>query len=186
MNGDVTVREAMTRDYVGVSESDSVVETAALLLDEDLAGAIVLRGQDPIGMVTARDVLSWLVHDGEDGGTVGECMTENVPTILPEKSIEAAVDELFARSATQLLVVDSTGEPLGVLTQRDVVAATTLSPTEEVADREVDSARMERVEADGEGEGGFSEQGICERCGALASDLVSFNGQLLCADCRDV
>jgi len=185
MNGDVTVREAMTRDYVGVSESDTVVETAALLLDEDLAGAIVLRGQDPIGMVTARDVLSWLVHDSEDGeGTVGECMTENVPTILPGKSIEAAVDELFARSATQLLVVDSTGEPAGVLTQRDVVAATTLTPTEEATDREVDSARIERVEADGDG--GFSDQGICERCGALASELASFNGQLLCADCRDV
>ena len=51
-------------------------------------------------------------------------------------------------------------------------------------ERRVRRARIERVEADGDG--GFSDQGICERCGALTSELASFNGQLLCADCRDV
>lgn len=184
MNGDVTVREAMTRDYVGVSESDGIVETAELLLDEDLAGAIVLRGQEPIGMVTAKDVLAWLVHDGSDEDTVAACMTDTVPTISPDASVESAVDELFARSATQLVVIDDGGEPVGVLTQRDVVAASTLSPAEVAVDREIDAARVDRIEADGEGE--LSDQGICEQCGSLASALVSVGGKSLCADCRDV
>ncbi|MFB6189113.1 MAG: CBS domain-containing protein [Halapricum sp.] len=183
MNGDVTVREAMTRDYVGVSESDSIVETAALLLDEDSDSAVVLRGQNPIGMVTARDLLSRLVEAGDEG-TVADCMSTEVPEVPPEQSIEAAVDKLFARSVAQLLVVDSSGELLGILTQRDIVAATTLTPSEAAGDQVAEPARIEDGETDG-GEA-MSEQGICERCGALTADLVTFNGQSLCADCRDV
>ena len=33
---------------------------------------------------------------------------------------------------------------------------------------------------------GFEEQSICEGCGTLTGDLVAFNGQLLCGDCRDI
>jgi formylmethanofuran dehydrogenase subunit E len=31
-----------------------------------------------------------------------------------------------------------------------------------------------------------SDQSICQECGALARDLSEVDGQLLCADCRDV
>jgi hypothetical protein len=35
-------------------------------------------------------------------------------------------------------------------------------------------------------EDSFDDQGICEVCGALTHDLSAFNGQLRCADCRNV
>ncbi|MFW6017738.1 MAG: CBS domain-containing protein [Halapricum sp.] len=187
MNGDVTVQEAMTRDYVGVSGSDSIRDTAELLLEEDAPGAVVLKGQEPIGIVTAGDALSWVVRDGNVDASVTECMTDSVPEVRPEQPIEAAVDELFARSATLLVVADNGGKPLGVLTQRDVIAATTFTPTETTAERDVEPARVEsESQAPADADGGYSEQGICERCGALTADLVSFNGQLLCPDCREV
>lgn len=190
MNGDVTVREAMTRDFVGVSEGDSIVDAAALLLEEEVAGAVVLRGQDPIGMLTAEDVLAWLVSDGDtETGTVADGMGDSVPTVSPDHSIEDAAALMFSRSTTQLVVVDESREPMGVLTQGDIVATTTLEPGERASETapEVEPARVEaEVGAQAEGDGGFTEQGICERCGSLSSDLTSFNGQLLCSDCRDV
>ncbi|MCU4716554.1 CBS domain-containing protein [Halapricum hydrolyticum] len=187
MNGDVTVQEAMTRDFVGVSGSDSIRDTAQLLLEEDTPGAVVLKGQEPIGIVTAGDALSWLVRGGSADASVTECMTDTVPEVAPEQPIEAAVDELFAQSATLLVVTDNGGKPLGVLTQRDVIAATTFTPTDTATDQEVEPARLEsEPQAPADADGGYSEQGICERCGALTSDLVSFNGQLLCPDCREV
>lgn len=190
MNGEVTVREAMTRDFVGVSEGDRIVDAAELLLEEDSAGAIVLRGQDPIGMLTAEDVLAWLVADGDsDEATVADGMTDSVPTISPDRSVEDAAELMFSRSVTQLVVSGDDGGPQGVLTQGDIVATTTLASGEAAGENMVDvePARVEaELGAQAEGDGGFSEQGICERCGALTSDLTSFNGQLLCNDCRDV
>jgi len=187
MNGDVTVQEAMTRDFVGVSGSDTIRDTAQLLLEEDAPGAVVLKGQDPVGVVTASDALSWLVGDGRADASVTECMSEQVPSVTADQGIEGAVDALFAQSVTLLVVTDGSGGPLGVLTQRDVIAATTFSPGGMAADQEVEPARIEsEPETPADGDGGYSDQGICGRCGALTSDLVSFNGQLLCPDCRDV
>jgi len=187
MNGDVTVQEAMTRDFVGVSGSDTIRDTANLLLEEDAPGAVVLEGVDPVGVVTASDALSWLVDDGRADATVTECMSEQVPSVTADQEIGAAVDALFAQSATLLVVTDDGGEPLGVLTQRDVIAATAFSPGQAVTDQEVEPARIEsESESPTNADGGYSDQGICGRCGALTSDLVSFNGQLLCPDCRDV
>lgn len=194
MNGEVTVREAMTPEFVGISEGDDIIEAAALLLEEETPGAVVLRGNEPVGMLTAKDILGWLV-DREDtaDATVQEGMRDGVPTISANRSVDDAAAEMFSRSTSQLLVVNEQGELQGVLTRSDIVASTTLAPandTVEAVQRESERAETVRTDAEtvGEptGDGGFSDQGICERCGALAASLATVNGELLCGDCRDV
>ena len=184
----VTVNEAMTRDFVGVSEGDSIVEAAALLAEEGAEGAIVLRGSDPVGMLTAADVLVWVSDDGPDSeATVGERMRETVPTVDPTQSLEAAAAQMFSHSTTQLAVTENGSELQGVLTQADIVAATTRAPSESDDSPEMEPARVESDhEMTAQGDGGFSDQGICQSCGSLMDDLAAYNGQLLCADCRDV
>lgn len=194
MNGEVTVREAMTPEFVGVSEGDDIVAAAELLLEEDTPGAVVLRGNEPVGMLTARDVLGWLVDWGDTAdATVSDGMRDGVPTISANRSIDDAAAEMFSRSTSQLVVVDEQGEIQGVLSRSDIVAATTLAPsTDTVETVQRESERAETVRNDTEsvgdaaGDGGFSDQGICERCGTLAASLATVNGELLCTDCRDV
>jgi len=180
----------MTQDYVGVSEGDGVVEAAALLVDEETDGAVVLRGQEPVGMLTAPDVMAAVAAGEAREESVGDWMTESVPTVSPDQSIEQAADLMFTRSARQLAVTDATDDLLGVLTRGDVAAAAALSPGDPEEPPEAEQLRVEASQAgtpggtqDGDA---FAEQGICEGCGTLSADLVSFNGQLLCGDCRDV
>jgi len=42
------------------------------------------------------------------------------------------------------------------------------------------------TETDAAESGGFEDQGICEKCGSLRRNLTAFNGQLLCAECREI
>lgn len=188
MNSAVTVRDAMTQDYVGVSEGDGLVDAATLLVEEEIDGAVVLRGQEPVGMLTWADVLAALVAGEAQDGSVGDWMTDSVPRVSPDQTVEEAADLLFTRSARQLVVTDATDEVLGVLTRADLVAATALTPGEGEQRSGVERASHARTEENepAQGDGGFSDQGICEGCGTLTADLTSFNGQLLCADCRDV
>jgi len=196
MNGEVTVREAMTPEFVGVSEGDDIVDAAELLLAEDVPGAVVLRGNEPVGMLTGRDVMQWVVDSTEGAeATVKAGMRDGVPSISANRSVEDAAAEMFARSTSQLLVVDGDDDLQGVLTKGDIVAATALGPSEQAP--VVDSVQHEsertaavhenlKAAAGSAGDGTFSEQGICERCGALAAELTTTNGELLCSDCRDV
>lgn len=194
MNQDVTVREVIDDTYVGVSPSDGVRETVELLLRDGAPVAVVLEGSEAVGVCSDRDVLAMLV-EGEDPGsaTVDDAMTASVPTIPPDRTLAEARDRMATRSANWL-VVTAGGEPLGVLTEHDLLAGSTLGGTEtaSVADETAGQAAVvaETTAAGNDAEtaqqDSFDDQGICEICGALTHDLSAFNGQLRCADCRDV
>ena len=58
---DLPVREVMTRDFVGVSESDDLLEAVRTIRNADATGALVLRGGEPVGYLSAGAVLDHLV-----------------------------------------------------------------------------------------------------------------------------
>lgn len=183
MNAEVTVRELMDREYVGVSESDGLIETVELLLAEDKETAVVLRGSEHVGVLTERDVLALLVSDqSPDAATVGDAMTEHVPTVSPEETASEAASRISTQESRRLIVTDGT-EPLGIVTEEDLLAR---PQRPEQLDAEPELAQTQAGAPANAGDQGFDDQGICEVCGSLARDLASFNGQLLCADCRDM
>lgn len=192
MDSELTVREIMDREYVGVTESDGLVETVELLLEEDKETAVVLHGSEHVGVVTERNILSTLV-DGPDPSeaTVGDVMSEHVPTVSPETTVSAAADQLSTQSARRLVVTNGS-EPEGVLTQNDLLVGRNY-PTEQDTTSTASGEVLAEETIGGAGtattppaEDEFEDQGICEVCGTLTHDLTSFNGQLLCADCREM
>jgi len=188
MNTDVTVREVMDREYLGVSESDGLVETVELLLRKGAETAVVLRGSEPVGVLTERDVLALVVEGpNPQEAAVADAMTESIPRIGPDASLDAAADRMSARESRRLVVTNG-GEPLGVITEHDLLTTRTHEPAEGVNDAPVGTSAgtAMAMDAETEIEDTFEDQGICEVCGTFTRDLAAFNGQLLCSDCRDM
>ena len=186
MNTELTVREVMDREFVGVSESDDVRSVADLLLEEGAECAVVLRGQEPVGLLTERDVLS-VVSEGRDPGTVavGDVVVGPAPSVTPDSGVDVAVDAMTAQGSRRLLVADE--EVRGLVTEHDLLSATTI-------ERYDDSTEV-RPAMNGDALGddravttdrAVSDQSICQECGALSRDLLETDGRLLCPDCRDV
>lgn len=189
MNTDIAVREVMDREYVGVSESDALVETIEVMLEEDAETAIVLRGSDPVGVLTERSVLTAVLEEPTlETTTVGDAMDASVPTVAPDEPLETVADLLSARSAGRLVVTNGE-KPLGIVTERDLLATRAVAPGGEPHDATEPAMSSDpslSQETAPPEEAGFEDQSICEGCGTLTRDLSSFNGQLLCADCRDI
>ncbi|WP_254545097.1 CBS domain-containing protein [Halomarina pelagica] len=169
MDGSVTVRDAMTRTYVGVTEGDTLAETAELLVEEDATCAVVLRGREPIGVVGQADVLAAYVRGDADRSTVSDVMNTDVATVPPGTSVRDASNR-FTGQIHRLLVTDG-DELLGVLTERDIL---TVPHGTDSFDDEMHSSTPN-----------YGEQGICEGCGTLTRSLEVADGLALCADCRD-
>jgi signal-transduction protein with cAMP-binding, CBS, and nucleotidyltransferase domain len=85
---------------------------AALVFDDE--------GQGP-RIITERDVL-YSVGAGEDpdAETVADHMSDSVISAAPDWSLERAAHEMTQRNIRHLVVVDG-GEPVGVLSMRDIV-----------------------------------------------------------------
>ncbi|WP_135822551.1 CBS domain-containing protein [Halostella litorea] len=192
----VTIRDVMTREYVGVSESDTVLGAVRLMREEEAGSVVVLRGSDPVGMLTEWDVLGVVADEADPAETtVASVMSEPVLTVAADESLQTATGKMSSERVRRLVVTDD-GEVVGVLSERDVIAAAATGSAPEsapaaphdadpVAAATVEGAqRDDRVRA--EPNGGYSDQGVCEACGALADTLREFNGQLVCAECREV
>ncbi len=198
----------MTREFVGVSESDAVGAAVELLLDEGVDSAVVLRGQTPVGMLSARDALAAFVNGRENGALadnsegvlargepnpaemrVSHVMTAPAPEIDASDALSEAEERMVSEAVGRLLVVED-GGLVGVLTAGDLMAATRSHASEEqhtvaevADDRSAPGASESAYDAD---ETDYATQSICEVCGTFADGLTNANGQLVCADCLEI
>ncbi|MGQ3414252.1 CBS domain-containing protein [Natrinema sp. LN54] len=200
MESELSVRDVLTTDYVGVSESDAIRDVVRLMREERTSCALVVRGAEPVGIVTEWDVLG-LVADARDPGetTVGDTMTTPVITVGPDRSLTDVATTMARQNIRNVVVEDEDGI-VGLVTQRDVIAAAgsfqaTMTParsSEPPVDREPGATAAARASEEGDAQlrpnGGdeYTTQGVCEACGSLADSLWDANGQLVCADCRTV
>jgi CBS domain-containing protein len=182
----------MTHDYVGVSESDDLQTTASLMLAEDVNCVVVLRGIQPVGLLTERELIRH-ISEGQQGKevTVGRVMRGSGKTIGPSADIDTAFD-LMATEDIRRLIVDD-GDLQGLLTEHDLLAASTLERYQareggEWAElnRQSSSSGSIQPTDGGEPDRAVSNQSICQECGALTHDLIEVNGRILCGDCRDI
>ncbi|MFB6105760.1 MAG: CBS domain-containing protein [Halobacteriaceae archaeon] len=191
MDDTVTLREVASREFVGVSESDTVRGTVELLAADGDAAAVVMRGTDAVGSVTPRDVFAFLATGGDPATTrVTEVMSDPPERLSADATVADAVAAFGEDTGWRVVVVDpETGEPIGTVGPRDVVTTGTVERGRPAATGEVGTgtaatagAETRREPAEDE----YATQSICEGCGSLARDLTNVDGQLLCADCRDV
>lgn len=179
----IPVRDLLSGDYVGVSESDAVLGAAELMRGAGETAAVVLRGQDATGVLTAAGILDHLLEGGDvDSTPVSAVMDDDPPSVPPETSVETATRHLVGTGVEHVLVEDGS-EVVGILDARDLAMAG--GPERGEVSGEVSPASG--VGRRGSAETGeYSTQSICEGCGAFAQDLVNVDGQLLCTDCRTV
>ncbi len=207
MEGEVTVRDVMTREYVGVSESDTVLGAVRLMNDEGTGCVVVLRGSEPVGIMTESDVLALVADEGDPAETqVSAVMSEPVVSVDAERELSDAAGTMSREDIRRLLVTND-DELVGLLSERDVISASAaLSGVPSVrgdSTREVTGGAMADDRMGGDpmtgdrasnpaevvGENGdheYSDRSICETCGSLSRELTNVNGQLICADCREV
>ena len=192
MESELSVRDVLTKEYVGVSESDTVLGAVRLMREERVGCVLVLRGSEPVGIMTEWDVLGVVADERlPDETTVEAVMTAPVISVDAMRSVTEAADVMH-RENIRNLVVERDGDLVGVLTQRDVIAvagtfnATTTPALSSQPSEEHQSAEMADADVLPNGGDEYSTQGVCEACGSLADSLWEANGQLVCTDCRTV
>ena len=177
MDSHIAVRDVLAREFVGASESDAVPASSRLLLEEQSNHLVVLRGTDPVGLVSLRDLLQQYVDGDTADATLGDVMTTEYETIPPDVPLPVAVDR-FVESSRPLLVTEN-DEPIGLLTRHDLLTVPQDGPYD-------DGALINVTESDSNDTTASADQGICEDCGAFTRTLTVIDGRTLCSDCRDV
>jgi len=86
----------------------------------DVGSLVVVHGGEPVGIITESDVVAVAAARGDtDALTVGDVMSEDLVTVDPDASVEAAVESLRAHDVEKLPVLED-GTLVGIVTTTDV------------------------------------------------------------------
>jgi CBS domain-containing protein len=116
-----TVGGIMTRNVKTITSGDTI-ETAAEKMRKNRIGClVVLDKNEPIGIVTERDIAYKLVAEGKGGDTkVEEVMSEDLKTVREDKSLMDAA-KLMAAHVIRRLPVVKKGKLVGIVTIEDIM-----------------------------------------------------------------
>ena len=119
-------------DVVTITESQSVLEAARVLVEHNIGGLVVTEGERPTGILTERDILRLTARSpGELGSIqVGSVMTRELITARPEDQLAEMMDVMTERKIRHLPVMD--GDRLaGIISIGDLVNACRVVAEEE-------------------------------------------------------
>ncbi len=110
------VSEYMTHDVVCLDTSQTVSDVVDLIKKTDHDGFPVLDSGRLVGIITTRDVV---LHDADE--TVKNAMSKEVVVTYPDAKLLDAARVMFRRGYSRLPVIDDRNQPIGILTNMDVL-----------------------------------------------------------------
>ncbi len=110
----------MSKVMVTVAPEATVAEAATVMGARHVGSALVVQGDDLVGIFTERDILRALASDFDAAHhLVGDWMTKGPATIGPEDSTAEALDRMLEEGYRHLPVMD--GRALvGIVSLRDL------------------------------------------------------------------
>jgi CBS domain-containing protein len=106
-----------------VDESATIRQAIQAMLERNVGAVLVRRSGRAAGIFTERDVLRRVATTGIDlDGPVTGVMTPDPRTLRLDDGIAFALNRMIVGGFRNVPIVDEAGEPVAILSQRDVVA----------------------------------------------------------------
>lgn len=117
-----TVEELKPRKPIMVDASATVVAAVDAMNTHRTGCVLVQKNGKLAGIFTERDVLRRVMfRDGSGNLPVERFMTPNPETLEPDATIAFALNQMSVGGFRHIPVVSSAGDPIGVLSMRDIV-----------------------------------------------------------------
>lgn len=137
---DISVTSFMTKNVKTAYSNQTIREVCKSMHDHGIGSIVILQGNDglttekkdhtPVGMVTERDVVSYLGSDRALSlrTVISEIMSTPVITIGTTNSLKDAIETMQLRNIRRLPVIDrknnsGSGKMVGIITDKDILKA---------------------------------------------------------------
>lgn len=120
----MTVGRLCVRDVDTARPNDTVQVVAQRMNSRNVGTLVVVDSSDqPIGLITDRDLTIRVLAEGRDGTQVivDEVMTQDISVVDEDCPIEAALEAMRAGPFRRVPVVDKKGKLVGLLSIDDVL-----------------------------------------------------------------
>ncbi len=116
------VRDIMTYPAITEDEDASVAKIVKEMKMSGIGNLVITKGDNPVGIVTDRDIVTKVIMKGRDPGEVKakEIMSSPLMTIESDASLGRAGKVLIEKGIRRLPVIEN-GELVGIVSLRNIV-----------------------------------------------------------------
>jgi CBS domain-containing protein len=116
-----SVKDIMTKEVVKISVNDDVFAAAELMNSSEIGCLVVVDGENPIGIITERDIVRRVVAKELPLETkVSKVMSKSLITIDPEASLKEASRVMSSHKIRRLPVLKQ-NKLVGIIVSADFV-----------------------------------------------------------------
>ncbi|MGI9018693.1 MAG: CBS domain-containing protein [Euzebya sp.] len=117
------VTRCMTDWFITLDQDQSLVIAAKALRDRGIGLLLVTDGDELVGVLSERDIITALADDDPLEHThLADRARGDILTIGSNATLQAGVDLMVQGGTRHLVVVDDAERPVGVLSARDVLS----------------------------------------------------------------
>ncbi len=118
------VGDIATRNVITLQSDYSLKKTAEIFSKNSIDGAPVMEDDDVVGVFTVSDLIRAIAEDNDDA-TVGDLMSTKVIIINENLKIVRAIEIIFEKEISRLIIVDDNNKLVGIVTRTDLIDSMT-------------------------------------------------------------
>jgi len=117
----MTVEDLVRTEPIAATRKASIAEVASLMRDERVGSVIIEDENQPVGIITDRDVTVQITAEGRDPHdvTAEDVMTEDPVTVEQDAGVFDVIRTMAEHSVRRIPVVDG-GDLYGIITLDDL------------------------------------------------------------------
>lgn len=117
------VKRCMTDLFITLDQTESLATAAKALRDRRIGLLLVTEGDELVGVLSERDIITSLAdEDSLHTTSLADRARGDILTIFATDTLQTGVDRMVSGGTRHLVVVDTAGLPVGVLSARDVLS----------------------------------------------------------------
>ena len=119
-----TVGDIASKNVISLKIDCGIREAARLFSENGIDGAPVMKNGKVVGVFTVTDLIQAIAEDNDEA-TVGDLMSTKVIIINENLKIAKAIEILFKKSISRLIIADNDNNLLGIVTRTDLINSIT-------------------------------------------------------------
>ena len=122
-----SAEKVMTKKVITCSPTDTLLQVQLLMVKNNISRVVIVDGNNkPVGIITRRDLIDFLVADKSKRGIevikAEEVMTKKLITAKRKTPISNIAETMVKKDISSVIIVDNEGKLDGIVTKTDITA----------------------------------------------------------------
>jgi CBS domain-containing protein len=121
VDGFLRLNELVRRKPITISGEATIYDVVKIMAEQNIGFLVVVENGRMVGVLSERDVVRSLAESGNLSVKVSDICKRDIITLQADATLEEAAEKMGKHGIRHIVVVNKSGELIGVVSVRDLI-----------------------------------------------------------------